>query len=580
MSNQHQLPTPVMLLLALMQGLSLYLLHQSISFDFWPSNQPQWLFCFYTLALVAPVTLLLSLEKGLELKLILRLGAFALVAAALGFYAGLQAIPLQQISYQPVLFAFIFSMLLASFKALLYIQQLSTGSALSYSALFLYSWRNFLTLGLSVLFTLAVWAVFMLWAALFKVIQIDFFDDLFAKQWFYYPTLSLAFAFGIIIFRNQAGVIDTITRIQQALMKFLLVILALVSVLFMLALPFTGLTPLWETGHGSLLILCLQALMLFFLNAVYQADADSRPYPLWLHRAIYAAVALLPIYSLIACYGLMLRVEQYGWSVSRCWGLLLWAILALFSVGYLWGILKKRDLWLQHLSWINVRMGLVLLAVMLLVNSPLIDFRKITVQSQLARLEDGRTLLADVDLHYFRYELAKPGYDALQQLKTQYSNTDPALVLRINTLYSQDWLSDKKPNNSNEQEQQLLTALKLPKEMILPPGLEKALFAWQKDQHWQLSHISQYHLRAADLNNDGVQEYVLLTYSYDAIHAELFRLNGSVWQRAPFALISGVEKSKALPEPQLDTLELKPVAPEWPLLQIADQKFQVQAARD
>ena len=139
-------------------------------------------------------------------------------------------------------------MLLASFKALLYIQQLSSGSALSYSALFLYSWRNFLTLGLSLLFTLAVWAVLMLWAALFKVIQIDFFDDLFAKQWFYYPTLSLAFAFGIIIFRNQAGVIDTITRIQQALMKFLLVILALVSMLFMLALPFTGLTPLWKTA--------------------------------------------------------------------------------------------------------------------------------------------------------------------------------------------------------------------------------------------------------------------------------------------------------------------------------------------
>ena len=548
-------------------------------FDFWPSNQPQWLFCFYTLVVVAPVTLLLSLEKGLELKLALRLGAFALVAAALGFYAGLQAIPLEQISYQPVLFAFIFSMLLASFKALLYIQQQAFGVPLSYSALFLHSWRNFLTLGLSLLFTLAVWAVLMLWAALFKVIQIDFFDDLFVKQWFYYPTLSLAFAFGIIIFRNQAGVIDTITRIQQALMKFLLVILALVSVLFMLALPFTGLTPLWKTGHGSLLILCLQALMLFFLNAVYQADADSRPYPLWLHRAIYAAVALLPVYSLIACYGLMLRVEQYGWSVSRCWGLVLWLILALFSVGYLWGILKKRDLWLLHLSWINVRMGLVLLAMMLLVNSPLIDFRKISVQSQLARLEDGRTLLAAFDLHYFRHDLAKPGYDALQQLKVRYSETDPALVLRINTLYK-DWLSNNRPNTSTEHEQQLLTALKLPKDLILPPGLEEALFAWQKYKGWQLSLISQYHLRPIDLNNDGVQEYVLLTYSYDAIHAELFRLNGSVWQRAPFVLIAGAEKSKERSEPQLDTLELKQVAPEWPLLQIADQKFQVQGTRD
>jgi len=580
MSNQHQLPTPIMLLLALVQGLSLYLLHQSISFDFWPSNQPQWLFCFYTLVVVAPVTLLLSLEKGLELKLALRLGAFALVAAALGFYAGLQAIPLEQISYQPVLFAFIFSMLLASFKALLYIQQLSSGSALSYSALFLHSWRNFLTLGLSLLFTLAVWAVLMLWAALFKVIQIDFFDDLFAKQWFYYPTLSLAFGFGIIIFRNQAGVIDTITRIQQALMKFLLVILALVSVLFMLALPFTGLTPLWKTGHGSLLILCLQALMLFFLNAVYQADADSRPYPLWLHRAIYAAVALLPVYSLIACYGLMLRVEQYGWSVSRCWGLVLWAILALFSVGYLWGILKKRDLWLQHLSWINVRMGLVLLAVMMLVNSPLIDFRKITVQSQLARLEAGRTLLADFDLHYFRHDLAKPGYDALQQLKAHYGETNPALALRIDALYRKDMHNETTEQNSKDQLQQLLVALKLPDDVILPPALKQALSAWQKDHHWQLSYISQYHLRPIDLNTDGVQDYVLLTYSHNSIEATLFSLEGEKWQRSVLSQLFSDVKSTPQAEPQLETLELTAIPPQWPLLQIGGKKFQVQATQN
>ena len=579
MSNQHQLPTPIMLLLALVQGLSLYLLHQSISFDFWPSNQPQWLFCFYTLVIVAPVTLLLSLEKGLELKLARLLSAFALVAAALGFYAGLQAIPLEQISYQPVLFAFVFSMLIASFKALLYIQQQASGLPLTYSQLFLYSWRNFLTLGLSLLFTLAVWAVLMLWAALFKVIQIDFFDDLFAKPWFYYPTLSLAFAFGIIIFRNQAGVIDTITRIQQALMKFLLVILALVSVLFMLALPFTGLEPLWKTGHGSVLILWLQALMLFFLNAVYQADVDSRPYPLWLHRAIYAAAALLPVYSLIACYGLMLRIEQYGWSVSRCWGVMLWAILALFSVGYLWGILKKRDLWLQHLSWINVRMGLVLLAVMLLVNSPLIDFRKITVQSQLARLEDGTTLLADVDLHYFRHGLAKPGYDALQQLKAHYGEKNPALALRIDDLYRNDRHNEAIEQNSKDQLQQLLVALKLPDHVILPPALKQALSAWQKDHHWQLSYISQYHLRPIDLNADGVQDYVLLTYSHDSIDATLFSLEGDKWQRSALSQLLSDAKSAPLAEPQLETLELKAVPPQWPLLQIGERKFQVQTER-
>lgn len=574
MSGQQQLPRSMMLLLALLQGLSLYLLHQSISFDFWPSTQPEWLFFLYSLVFVAPLTLLLSLEKGQELKLALRLVPFALLIAVLGFYAGLQVTPLEHISAQPLLFGFIFSMLIASFKALLYIQQQASGMPLSYSLLFLYSWRNFLTLGLSLLFTLAVWAVLMLWAALFKVIQIEFFTDLFAKPWFYYPTLNLAFGFGVIIFRNQASVIDTITRIHQALMKFLLVILALVSVLFMLALPFTGLDPLWKTGHGSLLILWLQALMLFFVNAVYQAEADSRPYPLWLHRAIFLAIALLPVYSLIACYGLMLRVEQYGWSVSRCWGFVLWALLALFSVGYLWGILKKRDLWLQQLSWVNLRMGLVVLAVMLIANSPLLDFRKITLESQLALLQDGRTSLTDLDLRYFRYNLAKPGYDALQQLKADKANTDPALVLRIDALYNPDRHSELPEESSTEQRQQFLAALSLPQAVQLPEALKLALYQWQQENRWQLQYISQYHLRPLDLNNDGQQDYVLLTYSHQSISAVLFSLKEGEWQSTAMTSSTKAEPDITQPEPQLDALELKTIPPQWPLLQVGDKTFQ------
>jgi hypothetical protein len=124
--------------------------------------------------------------------------------------------------------------------------------------LFLWSWRNFLTLSLAVLFAGSFWLLLMLWAALFKAINIDFFSDLFEQRWFYYPAIALANGFGIIIFRKLTYIIDTITRLQQALIKFLLVLLSLVSLLFLGALPFTGLEPLWESG-GSSLILWMQA---------------------------------------------------------------------------------------------------------------------------------------------------------------------------------------------------------------------------------------------------------------------------------------------------------------------------------
>src|SRR5690606_19246162 len=280
-----------MLLIALLQGLALFVLHEAIEFKFWPHDQPQWLFCFYSLAVVGPLMLLLALEQENWRKLVRWILPFTLLCGLLGYYMGWQATPLQHIRMDGLLFAFICTLGIATFKALMYAQQHASGEAFSYSHLFRFSWRNFLTLGLALLFTLSVWCVLMLWAELFKVIKIDFFHDLFNERWFYYPVLALAHGFGIIIFRNQAKVIDTITRIQQALMKILLVILVLVSLLFLAALPFTGLAPLWETGQGSMLILWLQALMLFFLNAVYQDDAAARPYPIVIHRFIYLGVA-------------------------------------------------------------------------------------------------------------------------------------------------------------------------------------------------------------------------------------------------------------------------------------------------
>ncbi len=140
--------------------------------------------------------------------------------------------------------------------------------------------------------------------------------------------LHLRMASALSFFRKLTHIIDTITRLQQALIKFLLVLLSLVSLLFLGALPFTGLEPLWESG-GSSLILWMQALILFFVNAVYQDEPDNWPYSVWLHRFIYISIAILPVYSLISFYGLSLRIDQYGWSLSRFWAYLIWFLLAI-----------------------------------------------------------------------------------------------------------------------------------------------------------------------------------------------------------------------------------------------------------
>ena len=98
---------------------------------------------------------------------------------------------------------------------------------------------------------------------------------------------------GVLIFRHLVNLIDGITGLLEGLMRLLL---PLVVVIVLATLPFTGLAPLWETGNGTGLLLWLNALVQFSINAVCQTGRDP-PYPPAVHRALCPGIALLPVSS-------------------------------------------------------------------------------------------------------------------------------------------------------------------------------------------------------------------------------------------------------------------------------------------
>ena len=568
MDNPSNVPAKLLVLISLLQGLILLLLHQSIEFEFWPYQQPQWLFSFYTLAIAAPTMLLLGLNDQHGMNMLKIMLPITLLLGLIGFYMGYQVIPIISINYSQLLMIYIFTMLIACFKGLMYLQQLSSNETISYHSLFSWSWRNFLTLVLAGLFAMSFWGVLMLWGALFKAIEIDFFHTLFTEEWFYYPVLSMAFGFGIIIFRNLSHVIDTITRLQQALMKFLLVVLVLVAILFLVALPFSGLEPLWKSG-GSTLILWMMLLMLFFVNAVYQDDPQARPYSIFLHRFIFVGLALLPIYSAISFYGLSLRVDQYGWSIARCWAMLIWSLLTLFSIGYLVGIIRLRDNWLQQLNVVNIVMGIVVLVVMLLVNSPLLDFRKWVVVSQLEQLAQGEINANDLELNYFKNSLAAPGFNALQDLKQQNEESNPSLGVRITSLYA-----NKKVPSSLVSEDEYIAAINVLGGEI-PDNLKESLYEKAAHSGWRMTQTKGYYIKSIELNGEAPLEYLFLEKTEYSNSLTLYYWKEEEWNS------TGLSKQNKLGVEQdafieiFKTEDIQQVSPKWPDLKIGDYAFQI-----
>ena len=440
--SDARLPRNAMMMVSLVQGLFLLLLWRAIDDEFWPYATPTVNFPLWTIALTLPTFLLFTLQGSGVKRLVVKVAGIVGSLAILAVYMGWQASPHGAFMVESLIATSVATLVLASFCALLLLRT-PTGAHFTlyraltedYEGLFAAAWRNVLVGLLSAFVAGGVALLLTLWGALFRVVGIDFFAELFARDWFLFPVLSVAFGLGVYIFRSLDSVLGGIVALVEGLMRLLLPLGLAVVVVFLATLPFTGLAPLWETGNGTALLLWLNALALVFVNGVYQTGTTD-PYPRLVHAALTLGVALLPIISLLGMYGLYLRVAQYGWSVERCWAALVAALLVLVSLGYSGGVVWRRVEWPRTLKQTNVAFLLGVLVLMLLVNTPLLDFRRIATESQFGRLERGELTVDELDFEYAAEHLARPGHLAMQALAGAVEADDPEQAARMRAYWA------------------------------------------------------------------------------------------------------------------------------------------------
>jgi len=556
-------PIPLMLGISFIQGILLYALYWLNVENLWPNESATLIYPLWTVTLVVPVMLLMSLEHGNIKRVLLMTSGFALLIALLAMYIGSQTEPHDEIRNKSVIFIFIISMTIACFKALMYLQQRAANLPMSYEVLFTNSWRNFLVMSLASVFVLAFWLILVLWSQLFSIINIDFFKHYLFEEWFLFPALSLAYGLGIVVFRGLLNIIDSISRLLQGLIKLLLPFILSITALFLGSLVFVGVNTLWDTGTGTLLILWLLAIILFFTNAVYQDGRGEAPYSPTIHRLIYFGLCSMPVLSLLSLYGLSLRLMQYGWSVERCWAFLIWFSLTLLSIGYTWGIIKRGKEWPLTLAKVNTNMGLVILALMLLTNSPLLDFRKISLSSQLARVDSGEVNIIDFDYIYAKENLARPGYLLIERLKSEIGDTNPELLMVLNNPYS------KRRGDKQEHFQQFWEKLTYrPQHFELPGDLKAKIGQIQRQPH------DNYVLFRLDLNNDKQYEYALIKYNGRySYRQEFYYFENDKWHYGLLKFNKATTNNNNISSKQLLEDNIQIVSPKFNSFKIGDMIF-------
>ena len=280
-----------------------------------------------------------------------------------------------------------------------------------------HAWTNLILWAGSWAFVLVSFLLTVMLSALFSLIGIDVLEDLMREGWFQLMLACGAFGGAVGLIRDRDNVIETVQRVVRAILSVLAPVLALGLVLFVAALPFTGLEPLWEKTRSATPILLVSMLGAVVLaNAVIGNRADEEAgHPILRWSAMALAAVLLPL-GLVAAVSTGKRIGQYGFTPDRLWAAVFVAIALAFAVGYLVALIRGRRGWGEVLRDTNVRLAAGVCILALFLAMPIVNFGALSVRDQVTRLERGRVTADRFDWAALRFDYGPAGRRALERL--------------------------------------------------------------------------------------------------------------------------------------------------------------------
>jgi hypothetical protein len=283
-----------------------------------------------------------------------------------------------------------------------------------YSEIFFQLCRNVFLLFQAVIVTGIFWVLVLTASLLFDIIGLDFVPLIVFSPLVAFPLTSLTIALSITLALRHPG-IDSLGRWILAILAWLLPPFSILSAVFVVSLPFSGLKTLWSTGQASSLMLLLQFSTILLANAAW-LDGTRAAFPNKVINVI-AKISLLclPIYTALCLYSLGLRVQQYGWSADRVHAAFLVVTSGIWGLGYAGTALLR--LWPSAMGRVNSAAVLIFVVIVVLMNSPVLDPYRLSANNQADRLLSGQAQPESFDFLYLRFSLGRYGSYALSRLR-------------------------------------------------------------------------------------------------------------------------------------------------------------------
>lgn len=418
----NTLPEVSPVLLALLQALALWGLHESLKAGSWPATDPALQGGLYPFVIWVPLTLLLLQAHWRERALWLTVGAMGVFLLWSGRHvlAGIAGPVTGDNFADDVIAGFVLPWMVAWLIAMPLLRaRLEAGRwRAPYPVIFRGAARTYLTLVEAALFTGIFWALLALCAGLFDTLGIAFFKDLFADPRFVYPATTLAIALALRLIGSSDRLVDGVLDQLLGLLKWLAPLAGLIVVLFTAAL-LPKLPALLASGEKILdsgILLALVALTLLLLNAAFRDGEQEPDYGRLIRQALRVVPPLLAIVASTALVSMIIRTADLGLTPARFWGLVTAIFALLFAIGYAIAAVRHGP-WLGELRRVNFVLAVLLLGTLIISLTPIGNPLRWSVANQLSRAVAAATESdREGALLFLRFDAGAKGREVLDAL--------------------------------------------------------------------------------------------------------------------------------------------------------------------
>ena len=405
-----------------------------------------------------------------------------------------------------------------------------------YSEIFFQFCRNLFLLFQAAIVIAVFWGLLVTAGLLFDIVGLDKVPYILFNPVIAVPLSSLTIAISISVAIKHPG-IDSLGRWILSVLAWLLPFFSILSIVFILCLPYSGLKTLWSTGQASTLMLLLQFGTLILANAAWLDGSKAAFQNKFVNFLAKISLLCLPVYTGLCMYSLGIRVEQYGLTVDRVQAFFLVIVTGIWGLGYAGAVLLNK--WPGSIGRVNIASVAIMAVITIAMNSPLLDPFRLAAYNQAERLKSGKISPQDFDYIYTRFNLGRYGNKILMSMLRKGSDSVKHGVESAMSVDPADYLNYTLHNIPPE----LVRRAIISEAKVYPEGMKLKeaqikffVDQWQKDSALfnDVKNSKDIAFMFADVKKDNREIHDLILFTEDS--GILYTLSGDI---KPLGVIKG-----------------------------------------